>query len=168
VFVLLPEERAKWVEYAGKAGTRDPRHFRAMSADLDNLASWHVLDSRIDNLLIEKPSAAGESRGHGLAPAFIESAPQERHRPWRLFLLFSRYSIKTDQTMWVFLQKGSAIVYPRRSTPRQDWWPAWLGDIFGVSGRFGCSQRHYRAKRKRRTRGVASCLWRQTEKSAQT
>jgi hypothetical protein len=35
LFVLLPEERAKWVEYAGQAGPRGPRHFRAMSVDLD-------------------------------------------------------------------------------------------------------------------------------------
>jgi hypothetical protein len=35
LFVLLPEERAKWVEYARQAGPRDPRHFRAMSVDLD-------------------------------------------------------------------------------------------------------------------------------------
>ena len=35
LFVWLGEERAKWVEYAGQAGPRDPRHVRAMSADLD-------------------------------------------------------------------------------------------------------------------------------------
>ena len=35
LFVWLPEERAKWGRGAGQAGPRDPRHVRAMSADLD-------------------------------------------------------------------------------------------------------------------------------------
>ena len=34
LFVWLPEERAKWGRDAGQAGPRDPRHVRAMSADL--------------------------------------------------------------------------------------------------------------------------------------
>ena len=35
LLVWLPEKRARWVETRGQAGPRDPRHVRAMSADLD-------------------------------------------------------------------------------------------------------------------------------------
>jgi hypothetical protein len=35
LLVWLPEERAKWVEMRAKRDPRDPRHVRAMSADLE-------------------------------------------------------------------------------------------------------------------------------------
>jgi hypothetical protein len=64
---------------------------------------WHILASLIGHLLIEKPSAVGVLLGHGLTSAFIETALEERHRCWRLFLLFDRCSIKTDHTTRAFI-----------------------------------------------------------------
>jgi hypothetical protein len=50
LFVWLPEERAKWGRDAGQAGPRDPRHVRAMSADLDKAQAEGVeLSHRCDN-----------------------------------------------------------------------------------------------------------------------
>ena len=42
LFVWLPEERAERVEMRGQAGPRDPRHVRAMSADLDKVQAEGV------------------------------------------------------------------------------------------------------------------------------
>jgi hypothetical protein len=65
LFVWLPEERAKWVEMRAKRDPRDPRHVRAMSADLDKAQAKGVeLSHRCDRLQNCKRSHRCDNRRH--------------------------------------------------------------------------------------------------------
>ena len=64
--VLLPEERAKWVEYAGQAGPRDPRHFRAMSVDLEKARDTGIESEDLPKSIAE---AAGDNPRVAWGPA---------------------------------------------------------------------------------------------------